>query len=304
MGKVEININARLGLGISLSLVLFGYFTWEWQAEAGLYAVLIKLQITHLGSHYPFYTYLLLTAAANHLFIKAIFFGLSPEEREKIRQKNLAKEAEMTEAARLASRHSFQLKTAAVSVIVGLGIFLAAQLIPDGTEAPQTVNLTSLRGEQALELGNVKLINGVVRKRYIASIEIQDGQRTYMRYYAPIVSAGVERSVLRTFQEVTVPKGTPFSIHWFTGEGYLERAPLPLLVRNDYAARGITIANTVYVVRPVTRRSQIGWYITAAMFFGLAFTTLLGTFAPSAIRARRKAIQNELQSQSKTLASH
>jgi len=278
------------GLLIALSVLwialVSGYMAWGAINHAGLYRWLADLQVAQTGGYYPRWTGII---PALLLCAPALWFL-----RRLADQAAAAQPAgPAAEAQRIGRTARITASAGIVAGIIGVGAFVMAQGVPDGSEPALDFNLAVLGSGAPVPTHKVR-IRGNVDPDATTGVTETGGDADRSTLYAGFrpdsgakdapLSLFIERNVAGGAEAVTAQAFLPDQ------DGYLVENGLPALALSDLEARGTAVARPHYVLRPGGDGPRTPYYVAAALG-GLVCVVCLIVAVIGAVQARSRALR-------------
>lgn len=278
------------GLLIALSALwialVSGYMAWGAINHSGLYRWLADLQVAQTGGYYPRWTGII---PALLLCAPALWFL-----RRLADQAAAAQPAgPAAEAQRIGRTARITASAGIVAGIIGVGAFVMAQSVPDGSEPALDFNLAVLGTGAPVPAHKVR-IRGDVDPEATTGVTETGGANDRSTLYAGFrADNGAKDAPLRLFIERNVAGGAEaVTAQAFLPDqdGYLVENGLPALALSDLQERGIAVASPHYVLRSGGDGPRTPYYVAAALG-GLVCLVCLIVAVIGAVQARGRARQ-------------
>jgi hypothetical protein len=276
-----------IGLSVLWIALVSGYMAWGAINHEGLYRWLADLQVAQTGGYYPRWTGII---PALLLCAPALWFLRRVADRAEAAQPAGA----AADAQRIGRTARIMGSAGIVAGIIGVGAFVMAQGVPDGSEPALDFNLAVLGNGAPVPAHRVR-ISGAADSEATTGVTETGGAGDRSILYAGFRPDGadakdaplnlfVERNIAGGAEAVTAQAFLPDQ------DGYLVENGLPALALSDLRARGIRVASPHYVLRSGGDGPRTPYYVAAALG-GLVCVICLIVAAIGGVQARARALR-------------
>lgn len=282
---------AHKGLLIALSALwialVAGYMAWGAINHVGLYRWLADLQVARTGGYYPRWTGIipaLLLCAPALWFLRRLADQAAADQPA----------GPAAEARRIGRTARIMGSVGVVAGIIGVGAFVMAQGVPDGSEPALDFNLAVLGSGAPVPTHKVR-IRGNVDSDATTGVTETGGSTDRSTLYAGFrPDSGAKDAPLGLFVERNMAGGADaVTAQAFLPDqdGYLVENGLPALALSDLRQRGIAVASPHYVLRSGGDGPRTPYYVAAALG-GLVCVVCLIVAVIGGFQARARALRS------------